>query len=316
MGSYILRRLVGLVPLLLLVAIIAFILVRLTPGDPAAVVAGDSASPADVARIRGVMGLDRPLPVQFVRWMDRVFLHADLGESLTLKKPVILVIGQRVQPTALLTLFGTIVSVALGIPVGILAAIKRNSLIDRALMFGAIFGLSIPSFWLGEILVLIFALRLHILPPVGFESLQDGGLASLRYLVLPSIAIGISSAAFLARMVRSSMLDVLRQDYVRTAHAKGLPARGVILRHALKNAMVTPLTVIGLTVANLASGAVVIETVFNVPGAGRLLVNSVARRDYPVMQGTILIVAILYIFINLIVDILYGVLDPRVRYDA
>ncbi len=316
MGSYLLRRLVGVVPLLLLVAIIAFTLVRLTPGDPATVAAGDNATPADIARIRGVMGLDRPLPVQFVHWMDRVFLHADLGESLTLKKPVIEVIAQRVQPTALLTLFGTIVSVALGIPLGIVAAVKRNSPIDRALMFGAIFGLSIPSFWLGLILVLIFSLRLHILPPAGFESLQDGGFAALRYLVLPSIAIGISSAAFLARMVRSSMLDVLRQDYVRTAYAKGIPARGVIYRHALKNAMITPLTVIGLTVANLAGGAVVIETVFNVPGAGRLLVNSVARRDYPVMQGTILIVAILYIFINLIVDILYGVLDPRVRYDA
>ncbi len=316
MGSYLLRRLVGVVPLLLLVAIIAFTLVRLTPGDPATVAAGDNATPADIARIRGVMGLDRPLPVQFVHWMDRVFLHADLGESLTLKKPVIEVIAQRVQPTALLTLFGTIVSVALGIPLGIVAAVKRNSPIDRALMFGAIFGLSIPSFWLGLILVLIFSLRLHILPSAGFESLQDGGFAALRYLVLPSIAIGISSAAFLARMVRSSMLDVLRQDYVRTAYAKGIPARGVIYRHALKNAMITPLTVIGLTVANLAGGAVVIETVFNVPGAGRLLVNSVARRDYPVMQGTILIVAILYIFINLIVDILYGVLDPRVRYDA
>jgi len=315
-GSYLLRRLVGVVPLLLLVAIIAFTLVRLTPGDPATVAAGDNATPADIARIRGVMGLDRPLPVQFVHWMDRVFLHADLGESLTLKKPVIEVIAQRVQPTALLTLFGTIVSVALGIPLGIVAAVKRNSPIDRALMFGAIFGLSIPSFWLGLILVLIFSLRLHILPSAGFESLQDGGFAALRYLVLPSIAIGISSAAFLARMVRSSMLDVLRQDYVRTAYAKGIPARGVIYRHALKNAMITPLTVIGLTVANLAGGAVVIETVFNVPGAGRLLVNSVARRDYPVMQGTILIVAILYIFINLIVDILYGVLDPRVRYDA
>lgn len=316
MGSYLLRRLVGVVPLLLLVAIIAFTLVRLTPGDPATVAAGDNATPADIARIRGVMGLDRPLPVQFVHWMDRVFLHADLGESLTLKKPVIEVIAQRVQPTALLTLFGTIVSVALGIPLGIVAAVKRNSPIDRALMFGAIFGLSIPSFWLGLILVLIFSLRLHILPSAGFESLQDGGFAALRYLVLPSIAIGISSAAFLARMVRSSMLDVLRQDYVRTAYAKGIPARGVIYRHALKNAMITPLTVIGLTVANLAGGAVVIETVFNVPGAGRLLVNSVARRDYPVMQGTILIVAILYIFINLIVDILYGVLDARVRYDA
>lgn len=316
MGSYLLRRLVGVVPLLLLVAIIAFTLVRLTPGDPATVAAGDNATPADIARIRGVMGLDRPLPVQFVHWMDRVFLHADLGESLTLKKPVIEVIAQRVQPTALLTLFGTIVSVALGIPLGIVAAVKRNSPIDRALMFGAIFGLSIPSFWLGLILVLIFSLRLHILPSAGFESLQDGGFAALRYLVLPSIAIGISSAAFLARMVRSSMLDVLQQDYVRTAYAKGIPARGVIYRHALKNAMITPLTVIGLTVANLAGGAVVIETVFNVPGAGRLLVNSVARRDYPVMQGTILIVAILYIFINLIVDILYGVLDPRVRYDA
>jgi peptide/nickel transport system permease protein len=315
-GRYLLRRLILLLPLLFIVSIIAFTLVRVTPGDPAAVVAGPDASPEEVQRIRRAMGLDAPLPIQFLQWSRRVFLHGDLGTSIIQRQPVRTTIMQRAQPTLLLALFGGIFSVALGIPLGVFAAIKHNSWIDRTLMSVAIIGLSIPNFWLGLLLVMALAIYLPILPPAGFQSLQDGGLSAMRYLVLPSIAIGASNAAFLARMVRSSMLDVLRQDYVRTAYAKGLSSRIVIYRHALRNAMIPPLTIIGLLVANLASGTVIIEIVFNVPGAGRLLINSVARRDYPIMQGIILITALIYIFANLIVDILYGVLDPRVKYEA
>jgi peptide/nickel transport system permease protein len=261
------------------------------------------------------MGLDSPLPVQFVQWSGRVFLRGDLGTSIVQNQPVSEMIIQRAQPTLLLAFFGGLFSVLLGVPLGVMAAIKHNSWVDRTLMSIAIVGLSIPNFWLGLLLVLMLSIWLPLLPPAGFQSLQDGGLSAVRYLILPSVAIGASNAAFLARMVRSSMLDVLRQDYVRTGYAKGLASHIVIYRHALRNAMIPPLTIIGLLVANLASGTVIIEIVFNVPGAGRLLINSVARRDYPIMQGVILITAVIYIFANLIVDILYVMIDPRVKYE-
>jgi peptide/nickel transport system permease protein len=261
------------------------------------------------------MGLDKPLPVQFVDWMKRIFLQADFGDSLALNQPVLHLITQRAQPTLLLALFGGLFAVLLGVPLGMLAAVHHNSLIDRVLMGIAITGLSIPNFWLGLLLVLTFSIHWTILPPSGFVSLQEGGIGALRYVILPSVAIGLSSAAFLARMVRSSMLDVLRQDYIRTASAKGLRGRAILIRHALKPAMIPPLTVIGLLVANLASGTVIVEIVFNVPGVGRLLIGSVARRDYPVMQGMIVITALIYILANLAVDVLYGLIDPRVRYE-
>ncbi len=315
MGRYLLRRLIALIPLIILIAIIAFTLVRLTPGDPAAVVAGPDATSADVERIRRSMGLDEPIWIQFTEWIEQVFLRGDLGDSLVQEQPVLEMIMQRAQPTLLLAAVGGFFSVIIGIPFGVMAAVKHNSWIDRTLMSAAILGLSIPNFWLGVLLVLGLSIYWPILPPAGFESIQDGGFAALRYLILPGIAIGASNAAFLARMVRSSMLDVLNQDYVRTARAKGLRERGVIYRHALRNAMIAPLTIVGLLVANLASGTVIIEIVFNVPGVGRLLINSVGRRDYPIMQGIILITAMIYIFANLIVDLLYGVLDPRVKYE-
>ena len=309
------RRLIMLIPLILLIALIAFTLVRLTPGDPALIAAGSDASPEEVERIRGVMGLDEPLWIQFTQWLQQVFLRGDLGTSLVQQQDVLDMIMQRAQPTLLLALLGGVFSVLIGIPFGVIAAVKHNSWADRFLMSAAIIGLSVPNFWLALLLVLGLSIYWPILPPSGFEPLQEGGLSGLRYLVLPSIAIAASNAAFLARMVRSSMLDVLNQDYVRTARAKGVRERGVIYRHALRNAMIPPLTIVGLLIANLASGTVIIEIVFNVPGAGRLLINSVARRDYPIMQGIILITAMIYIFSNLIVDLLYGVLDPRVKYE-
>lgn len=315
MNRYLIRRLISLLPLILLVAVIAFTLVRLTPGDPAAVLAGPDATPEEVARIRSSMGLDEPLPLQFFHWLRQVFLYGDLGKSIVQGQPVLDMILQRAQPTLLLAAVGGLLSILMGIPLGVIAAVKHNSWIDRALMSFAILGLSIPNFWLGVLLVMALAIYFPLLPPSGFVTIQNGGFSAIRYLILPGIAIGASNAAFLARMVRSSMLDVLNQDYVRTARSKGLGERRVIYGHALRNAMIAPLTIIGLLIANLTSGTVIIEIVFNVPGAGRLLINSVSRRDYPVMQGIILITALIYIFANLIVDLLYGVLDPRVRYE-
>lgn len=315
MNRYLVRRLVSLLPLVFLIALIAFTLVRLTPGDPAAVVAGPDATPEEVARIRASMGLDDPIPLQFLRWAGQVFLQGNLGNSIVQGQPVLEMILQRAQPTLLLAAVGGFLSILMGIPLGVIAAVKHNSWFDRTLMSLAIVGLSIPNFWLGVLLVMALSIYFPLLPPSGFVSIQNGGFSALRYLILPGIAIGASNAAFLARMVRSSMLDVLNQDYVRTARSKGLGERRVIYSHALRNAMIAPLTVIGLLIANLTSGTVIIEIVFNVPGAGRLLINSVARRDYPVMQGIILITALIYIFANLIVDLFYGVLDPRVRYE-
>ncbi len=315
MGRYLLRRLIALIPLVFLIALIAFTLVRLTPGDPASVVAGPDATFEEVERIRRSMGLDEPIWFQFVAWIERVFLHGDLGDSLVQEQPVLEMILQRAQPTLLLAAVGAFFSMLIGIPFGVIAAVKHNTWVDRVLMSAAIVGLSIPNFWLGVLLVLGLAIYVPLFPPAGFESVQDGGLSALRYLILPGIAIGASNAAFLARMVRSSMLDVLNQDYVRTARAKGLRQRAVIYRHALRNAMIAPLTIVGLLVANLASGTIIIEIVFNVPGVGRLLINSVGRRDYPIKQGIILITALIYILANLIVDLLYSVLDPRVKYE-
>lgn len=313
--TYLFRRLLGLVPLLFLVAVISWVLVRLTPGDPASLVLGDNATAEELARVRRVMGLDGPVWAQFARWLGRVFLHADLGQSLTLQKPVAEVILQRVEPTALLTLFGSLISIGMGVPLGVAAAVRHNSWIDRLLMAVALLGLSVPSFWLGLNLIIVFSLWWKLLPSAGYLPLAEGGLGGLRYLVLPAFAVGFSGAALIARMTRSSMLDVLGQEYVRTARAKGLPDRVVIYRHALRNAMIPTLTVVGLTVAGLAGGAVVVEIVFNISGAGRLMVNSVARRDYPVIQGAILITALLYVFVNLAVDLVYSAVDPRVRYE-
>jgi peptide/nickel transport system permease protein len=304
-----------LIPLIIIIAVIAFALMRLAPGDPASVVAGADATPEDVARIRRVMGLDKPIWTQFYYWLRQIVIHGDLGNSIVQEKPVWELIMQRAQPTLLLALVGGFFSVVLGMPLGIIAAVKHNSRTDRFLMSTAIVGLSVPNFWLGVLLVLVFSIYWPLLPPGGFVTLQEGGLGALRYLILPGIAIGASNAAFLARMVRSSMLDVLNQDYIRTARAKGVREGRVIYGHALRNAMIAPLTIVGLLIANLASGAIIIEIVFNVPGIGRLLINSIARRDYPIIQGVILITAMIYIVSNLVVDLLYGVLDPRVTYE-
>jgi peptide/nickel transport system permease protein len=312
MTAYILRRLVLLVPVLLIVGVVVFALVHLTPGDPAAVILGDRATGEDIARLRDQLGLNDPLPVQFVRWFGRV-LRLDFGESIFLGGSVGDALLGRVQPTVLLTLYALAIQILFGVSAGVVAAVRHNSPIDRVLTVVAISGAAIPTFFLGILLILVFAVRLRWLPSGGYVPLTENPAAHLKAMLLPAFALGFSSAGLLARLVRSSMLDVMREDYVRTAFAKGLPERLVVVRHALRNALIPALTVIGTSVGALLGGAVVTETVFTIPGMGRLVVQSIARRDYPVIQGAIMAIAMTYVLVNLVVDLLYVYTDPRVR---
>jgi peptide/nickel transport system permease protein len=312
MTSYILRRLVMLVPVLIVVGVVVFGLVHLTPGDPAAVILGDRATPEDIARLREQLGLNDPLPVQFVRWFGNV-LRLDFGESIFLGEPVTQALLNRVQPTVLLTVYALSIQVLIGIPAGVLAAVRYNSPLDRTLTVMAISGSAIPTFFLGILLILIFAVHLRWLPSGGYVPFGEDPVAHFKAMLLPAFALGFSAAGLLARLVRSSMLDVLREDYVRTAFAKGLPEQLVIVRHALRNALIPALTIIGISIGALLGGAVVTETVFTIPGMGRLVVQSIARRDYPVIQGAIIAIAMTYVLVNLIIDVLYVYIDPRVR---
>ncbi len=312
MTAYILRRLALLIPVLLVVAIVVFALVHLTPGDPAAVILGDRATAEDIARLRNQLGLNDPLPVQFVRWFGNL-LRLDFGESIFLGEPVTSALLDRVQPTVLLTLYALLVQVLIGIPAGVAAAVRYNSVLDRVLTVVAISGSAVPTFFLGIMLILIFAVRLRWLPSGGYVPPGEDLVGHIKGMLLPAFALGFSSAGLLARMVRSSMLDVMREDYVRTAFAKGLAEKIVVVRHALRNALIPALTVIGISVGALLGGAVVTETVFTIPGMGRLVVQSIARRDYPVIQGAIIAIAMTYVLVHLIVDVLYVYTDPRVR---
>ncbi len=313
MLSYILRRLLLAVPVMFVVAAGVFLLLYLTPGDPASVILGPDASPQRVMELRQRLGLDQPVFVQIGRWFERL-LHGDLGQSIYLNRPVTQTILERAEPTLMLTFLATAFAIALGLPIGILSATRAGSWADVGAMLVALGGISMPSFWVGLNLIFFFAVLLGLLPVAGYQPLSSGVWENLRYLTLPAITLGFAQAALLARMSRSLMLDVLREDYIRTAKSKGVPEWGVVLIHALKNAMVPLVTVMGLTFAILMGGAVITEQVFNIPGIGRLLVQSVLRRDYPVVQGIVLVIAFNYVIINLAVDILYGLFDPRVRH--
>ena len=313
MLGYILRRLMQLAIVLVVVGIVAFLLIHLAPGDPASVMLGSNATQDQVERLRRHLSLDQPLPVQFVAWSTRV-IRGDLGISHFAQKPVLQVLAQRAEPTLILTTMSILVAMLIGVPTGIVAAIRRGTAVDQAALALALVGASVPSFWLGLSLILYFAVRLGWLPSSGIVFWQTGGWESLRYYVLPALALGFPNSALITRITRSSMLDVLQQDYVRTAASKGLSSVRVIVRHALRNALVPIITVVGLTIASLMGGAVVTETVFSIPGVGRLVVQSVLRRDYPVIQAAILLVATIYVMINLVVDLIYVWVDPRIRY--
>jgi peptide/nickel transport system permease protein len=313
MKRYIARRLWSLLPVLFVVATVVFFLVHLTPGDPAAVILGADATPEALAELRARLGLDKPLLLQFAHWCGRM-LRGDLGESIFLRRPVTQAIAERLEPTFLLAGLATLFAVLIGIPTGVLAAVYHNSWLDRLFMTVAIFGVAMPNFWLGLNLIFLFALALPLLPVSGYVPLADNPWQTLRFLLLPAFSLGFPQSALIARMTRGSMLDVLSQEYIKTARAKGLRETLVIYKHALKNTMITVLTVVGIVLAITLSGSVVIETVFGLPGIGRLIINSVLRRDYPVIQGAVLFIAAGYVLVNLLIDVLYVYLDPRITY--
>ena len=312
MLAYLIRRVLLAIPVIFVVAAGVFLLLYLTPGDPASVILGPDASPQRVAELRQQLGLDQPVLVQVARWFGRL-LHGDLGQSIYLDRPVTQTILDRAEPTLMLTLLATLFAILVGLPIGIVSATRAGSWADLGAMLVALGGISMPSFWVGLNLIFVFAVMMGVLPVAGYAPLSQGLWSNLRYLLMPAVTLGFAQAALLARMSRSLMLDVLREDYVRTARSKGLTERKVVLYHALRNAMVPLVTVMGLTFAILMGGAVITEQVFNIPGVGRLLVQSVLRRDYPVVQGIVLVIAFNYVVINLLVDILYGFFDPRVR---
>ena len=315
MTAYIIRRLLLMIPGLVIVAIIIFSLIHITPGDPAAVMAGEEATAEQVEEMRERLGLNEPIHIQFINWtVDAIRL--DLGDSLFLREPVTKSMLDRVQPTFLLTVYSLTISVLIAVPTGVIAAVKRNSFIDRLFMVMAISGAAIPNFFFGILLILLFAVVLGWLPAGGYIDIQDDPVQHFKRMILPSLTLGFAGAGLLARMVRSTMLDVLNEDYVRTAWAKGLPQRRVVLLHAFRNAMIPAMTVLGISLAGLLGGSVVIETVFSLPGMGRLVVQSIQRRDFPVIQGVVLATAVIQLVVMLLIDILYVYVDPRVRYGS
>lgn len=313
MIAYTIRRLLLLIPVMLLVATGVFLLLRLTPGDPAGVILGPDATEERRLELRETLGLEDPLIVQYGRWLGKM-VRGDLDRSLFLDQPVTEALLERAQPTLLLTFLALLVAIVLGIPTGIIAARSRGTWLDLSSMGVAMVGIAMPTFWLGLNLIFIFAVLLRWLPVAGYAPLSEGPWESLRYMILPAITLGVAQGALLARMTRSMMLEVLNQDYVRTARSKGLTEQGVILRHALRNAFLPLLTVIGLSFAALMSGAVVTEQIFNIPGVGRLLIQAIGRRDFPLVQGAVLVIAAIYVLINLLVDLLYAIIDPRIRH--
>jgi len=315
MGRFILRRLLSAVPILLLVSLITFGLMRLVPGDPSAVIAGLSATPEQIAAIRSQLGLDQSLPVQLLRWYGGL-LHGDLGRSLLLGQPVVEAAFLRLPVTLALSAYALVLTLLIGLVSGIVAALKQNTVIDQAAMLFAMFGISMPSFWLGLLMILLFAVHLGWLPTGGYIAFTDDPIGWLRTSTMPAISLALLQAGLLARITRSTMLEVLRQDYIRTARAKGLPQRLVVFKHALANAMIPITTVIGIILGLLILASVVIETMFSIPGMGQLLTQAVLNRDYPMVQGGLLIVTGLLVLTNLLVDMGYALLDPRVRYEG
>lgn len=315
MMRFLLRRLGGAIVVLAIVAVLVFALTRLASGDPVALLLGDQATAADIAQARARYGLDQPLTTQFVLWL-RELAHGNLGQSIFLQQPVAQALLDRAEPTLFLALFAVTIAALIGVPAGMSAAIWRGSVADQAVSTVAMLGASVPSFWLGLILIQVFAVHLGWFPASGYGDPGTGLAERLRHLALPATVLGLLNSALIIRFTRAAMLDILGEDYVRTARAKGLPERTVMLKHVLRNALVPIITVIGLTVALMIGGTVVTETVFNLPGVGNLVVRAVLRRDYPVIQGTLLVIAAIYVLINLLVDLLYTVADPRIRLEG
>jgi peptide/nickel transport system permease protein len=313
MFAFIARRLLATIPVLLFVAVFVFLLLRLTPGDPAAVIAGDNATADQVDAIRAKLGLDEPLLTQFFIWSGKV-LSGDFGESFFFKKTVAELIAQRIEPTLMLSLCTIVLAVSIAVPVGVWAAARQGGWVDRSVMGFSVMGFSVPTFVIGYLLIYIFAIQFGWLPVQGYRRLAEGlGEFAIR-MILPSFTLATIFVAFVSRITRASVIETLGEDYIRTARAKGLPGRTVLLRHALRNAAVPIVTVIGIGIAGLIGGAIITESVYNIPGIGRLTVDAVLARDFPVIQIVIMLFSFVYVLINLVIDLVYSLLDPRIRY--
>lgn len=313
MFNYIVRRVFSTVPVMLVVALIVFSLLYLAPGDPAVIIAGDQASPADVEKIRASLGLDRPFLVRFSEWLFNL-MRGDLGVSMFTGIPVAELIGQRIEPTLSLMVLTLILAVGIAVPIGVLAAWKTGTWIDRGVMAISVVGFSVPVFVVGYLLIFFFSLELDWLPVQGYVSYTNGFGIWIQHLILPAIALGFVYIALIARITRATMLEVLSQDYIRTARAKGMGQAGILFVHSLKNAAVPVVTVIGIGIALLIGGAVVTESVFAIPGLGRLTIDAIVQRDYPMIQGLVVVFSFVYVLVNLAVDIIYTIVDPRIRY--
>lgn len=314
MKKYLLKRLLSAVPVLFIVSIVIFLIIHITPGNPAAVILGQEATKEQIVELEESLGLNLPLYEQYLSWVSGV-IRGDFGNSIFMKEPVTKSIASHLPPTLSLAIFAQLIALLIAIPLGTIAASRRGSFIDTFMMIVALLGMSIPSFLLALFLILFFGVKLGWLPVAGYKDLGYGFITHLRYLVLPAIALGSIQAALIARMTRSSMLEVLNLNYIKSARAKGVKRFALIYKHAFRNALLPILTVVGQTFGTLITGAVVTETIFNIPGLGQLIINSVERRDFAVIQGVVLFITVLFVFLNLIIDILYGVIDPRVRLD-
>jgi peptide/nickel transport system permease protein len=314
MLSYILRRLLlDMIPTLLIVAIVSFALIHLTPGDPAILMLGDQATSSQIAALHAQLGLNDPLPVQFCLWIVRV-AHGDLGQSIFLHEPVLQGIVEHLPVTLELTLLSMLISILLGVGTGIISATARGTILDKVMMVIALLGLSIPEFYLGLVMALVIGVKLQWLPVAGYIAFTDDPLGNLQSMIMPAIALGFGQAAFISRVTRSSMLEVKGVDFIRTARAKGAPESRVILVHMLRNALVPTVSTTAVVVSVLMGGAIIVESIFGIPGMGQLIISAVQNRDYPLLQGTVLVVVVVYVFINLAVDAMYSLVDPRVRY--
>lgn len=314
MSQYILRRLLSTIPTLFIVTVIVFLLLHLSPGDPASMMMGSYATPAEIEQYREAMGFNRPIHEQYISWLWRA-LQGDLGRSLNANTPVLDMIVERLPRTFSLAILAMLISILIGMPLGIIAGVRQNTAYDQTAMSFALLGLSVPDFVAGLLLILFFSVYLGLFPSMGYVPIDQSLWGWLYHLALPALSLGFLMAAVTARMTRSSIVDVLRQDYVTTARSKGLSETRIIRVHVLKNALIPVVTVIGINFGAVFRGAVVIETLFAIPGLGRMLITGIQYRDYPVIQGCLLVIVTIYILINLIVDLLYAQLDPRIRYD-
>lgn len=315
MKKYIIKRILALIPSIIVVSIVIFTIIHLTPGDPAAVMLGDQADAEAIEQLRENLGLNLPLPAQYFRWVGKIF-HGDLGNSLYSSDSMITIIKNHLAPTFSLTLMALLIAVIIAVPLGIVAAKKRGTAADGAISTFSMIGISLPSFLLGLLLIYSLAVKFKLLPVAGYKTIKDAGFGGhIRYLIMPAIALGFMEAGLILRMTRSSMLEVLNSDYIRMAKAKGEKNTAITMKHALKNALVPIITAIGQTFMGLMSGATVVETIFNIPGMGKLLITAVQQRDYEVVQAVVLFISMINIVICLVVDLIYAAIDPRVRLD-